>query len=180
MRRSNWLLVVAVILLSAATASANSINDPQIIVRDANPGVLILNNPVVSINLNGQTGCAVSSIPNPFGGTGNVFDVVCNVFVPGGVTLSSLTFFVSPLQTPLSGLVFDNLFSTVFVDPNNQFVTFSGGNIVGAFDMEFEFIGFASNTTVTVVSNAPEPATLALFLTGIGALVTRRKLLARS
>ncbi len=166
------------VLACAGPALANGITDPQIIVRDGSPGVITLTNNSFNINLPNTPGCTSTQIT--FNGL-PATDTVCTIFVDAGVILHTLTFYITPTQGLLTGAIdpgnFPNFFTTVFVDPNNTGVTFLGGNIVGPQDgLHFEFIGFQNNTGVSVGVNTPEPATLGLFLTGVGALVARRRL----
>jgi hypothetical protein len=106
-----------------------------------------------------------------------------------GVTISQLSFFIS--NTVFSGTLTCDLltaygpspwFNACSVDPAGQtIVTFSGGSgILPGGDFSLEFDDFhTGGVTVGGIATIPEPATLTLFLGGIGALVARRRSRAR-
>ncbi len=103
-----------------------------------------------------------------------------------GLTIITLTFDApsvpfDPLRD-LCGFLSGSPFSQCGVDlltgGGTQF-SFFGGSIPFHTDFKLDFEGFPGNTSFSATAGIPEPATLSLFLGGIGALLPRRKLRTR-
>ena len=168
------LVVIGMIVgMCAVAAHADSINDPTIIIRDP------------ACQPPGCTPVGTSfSFSTPAGGTGGLFfnnasgadwfnlklvesgvpadaiscvtDVFsnCSVSTVNGIT----TILLSGIGGDFSGIIAGQNFSIVF------------GCTSGTCDP------WPGNLNFTAAANVPEPGTMALLLTGIGAIVSRRKL----
>jgi hypothetical protein len=177
------LLTLAAMLISAATAFANSVPDPTIIIKD--PPCVGVCTPVTGTTF----GFGV-----PAGGTGSLFfqnasDVnwftlrltetgvpasaitcVQNVFVSCAVgTLGNgKTFiFLSGLASGTPGITTGEFFSITFGCSKGTCPPWPAG-------LDFNAIANLKSATV------PEPGTIALVLTGLGGIITRRRWLART
>ena len=122
------------------------------------------------------------------------FNYFCfDAFNASGVAITNLlVVFPNAFDVLTCGVIAGGPFSTCTPSPGGKSILFSGGTGIppGTGDDECEedrdescaghffiaFQGVSQGTDVSVQGNVPEPATLGLFLTGIGALVARRRL----
>jgi hypothetical protein len=122
------------------------------------------------------------SLPNT-GGTDQLDAVNAGTFPPSNVQITSLRLFIS--TTGLSLTCSSNIFANCSVTnhPNTTLVSLSGGNIAPGQYFSLNF-GCASGTcswpggtNVYAVwgTSVPEPNSMALVLSGIGAIVARRR-----
>ena len=181
MKRNRLLLLATLIMGLAAIGQADTFNDPHIIVGGGN------NNGSVGLDTISVFGNSFSFI-SPSGSSpatspcvsGEQRDIDCtfiNMDRSGdfGVTWTSLTFQILPNQP---GLTCDPgpFFAECGIDSENGIVTFTGGSGI-PFGAEFQMIvdGFLPNTEFDATANVPEPATLILLVTGVGAFIRRRR-----
>jgi len=182
MNRLFALIACAIVLCCATAAFADSIPDPTIIIKDP-----VCTGSCTQVGTNFSFGV-------PSSGTGTLFfqnashtnwftlrltetgvpasAITCiqNVFVNCSVgTLSNgKTFiFLSGLGNGLPGITTGEFFSITFGCNKGTCPPWPGG---------LDFNGIANLKSATV----PEPATMALFLTGIGGILMRRRRLVRS
>jgi hypothetical protein len=162
-----WLFITVV---SCITALANSVPDPRIIIKD----------PVCG---SGCTSVGTHfTFTSPAGGSGTLMFTNSSTsswhsleFVESGVPASAIscsaphTFMNCSVST--TGGVTTILLTGIGA-------SFSG--IPAGHNFSITFGNWpAAGVQFNAIANVPEPATLALFLTGLGALATRRKKLAR-
>lgn len=191
MRRTRVAVLMAVAVLAlAGAAQANTIDpeDPQIIVRGGIGGTIHVTSvpfsTVISFSPSsvGPNGCnyyvpAGGTLPG--GGTDPDFDHLgCGVVNNTSSTIYALIFTINPGQAPFFASCPINICSNVIFDPNGTFAIFQ---LIGlpplVGDLFIEFIGFAPDTPINFTAVTPEPGTLALMATGMGALglIRRRR-----
>jgi hypothetical protein len=163
-------LVIFTTVISCIAALANSVPDPRIIIKDpvcgstctsvgthftftspaSGSGTLMFTNS--SISLWHSLEFIESGVPaSAISCSAPHTFVTCSVTTTGGVT----TILLSGIGAGFTGIPAGHNFSITF------------GNWP------------AGGVNFTAIANVPEPATFALFLTGLGALATRRKRLLR-
>ncbi len=186
MKTSQICACVLLLVVGSAIAFADGINDPKIIIQSASSA---------SIPLGSCEGCKNVGLNFTFGvpagGTGNLFFTNAS-----GVNWTSLTLVEIGHQVPASAI---NCSSTLFMSctatnlkNGNVAIVLSGikgsdnpdrgiGN-GQSFSIGFSCVGkscwpgglnFGGHANTTTV---PEPGTIALMVTGLGAMVSRRKL----
>ncbi|MGH9579691.1 MAG: PEP-CTERM sorting domain-containing protein [Terriglobales bacterium] len=165
------MVLTALLLCAASVASANPI-DPQIIIRNNPANTIFLTSPNFTLDFTAQI--AAGNCQNTFNINLNLASITCTFANISGVDFINLMFTIPFSQGPLSGA--GDIFGQAQIFNDTQ-VVFFAGNIPNISDFEAEFVGF-TNTTVPfqITANVPEPATMGLFLTGVGALIARRRL----
>lgn len=178
MKLHRLMLFGAVFFLFSAGAKADLLEDPRVVVRPAStPGgggppqsqigdlEFVFTSP--SGTSPGDSDCIIDGVPNP----------VCDFLNVSGQDWRTLEFSMSPgAQFLNTCLFFDVGFTrceiTQIGDATTPSIfTFSGGEGIPngtAFSVALE--GWEPNTTFHVRANVPEPATITLLLTGLGAL----------
>jgi PEP-CTERM motif len=165
-----------VLAVCAAAAHANSINDPRIIVRDP---VGCPSNACVTL-----TGLTFN-FQVPSSGFGNL-----HFLNSTGVTFTSLIFTETGVAAANISCAADVFSCAVVAFGQNgaKIVLTATGGFTGipngnSFEILLSCVNsncWPGGMNIDAAANAvPEPATMALMLTGLGALVTRRKLRAR-
>ncbi len=158
------LLLVAILVLSVAMARADTIppGDPEVDVGGGglSPGL----GTSFSFNSSALSPCST------------LIGFLCfSGFNDSGVLWSSLgIFFPSNINGVTCGA--SSLFSNPCQVIGNE-VLFSGlPGILNQTHFTIAIKGFPDDTNFEVIANVPEPATVTLFLTGLGALIARRRL----
>lgn len=191
MRQTRVAVLMAVAVLAVAgVAQANTIDpdDPQIIVRGGVGGTIhVTSEPFTTVvsfspssvgpgNCNyyvpagTSTGAPPGWVVDPF------FDHLgCGVVNQSGSTLYTLIFTINPGQAPFFASCPTNICANVIFDPNGTFAIFQLIGLTTGNDLFVEFIGFAPNTPINFTAVTPEPGTLALMATGMGALGLLRR-----
>jgi hypothetical protein len=185
-----WMAVAILAFAGVAQASTIDPNDPQIIVRGGVGGTIhVTSEPfstVISFSPNSvgpgacnyyvpagtSTGAPPGWVVDPF------FDHLgCGVINQSGSTLYTLIFNINPGQAPFFADCPTTICASVLFDPNGTFAIFNLIGLGNGDDLFIEFIGFAPDTPITFTAVVPEPGTLALMATGMGALglLRRRK-----
>ncbi len=170
MKRTVALLLV-VTVLSCIAAFANSIPDPRIIIKDP-----VCGSTCTSVGTHFTFG-------SPAGGSGTLFFTNAS-----GVSWQNLLLTESGVPASAISCFAPHTFMTCNVSTSNGVTTillsgvgpgFSGIALGHNFEISFGKWP-AAGVDFKAIANVPEPATLVLFFTGMGALITRRKkLLAR-
>ena len=171
MKIARWLMVVALVGLTASVARADSI-DPAIGVQGGSDAALWTGSVTLTItSTNFSSGTFFIDT-----GTITNFDFVFHTqqgpfSVLQGSAFPNITTIVPGFEALLSG-------GTIF--PATEFFTTSecieclpaGTTIVGNFFFGFQGVTLGPNgtTTVTITSNVPEPGTITLMLAGLAAL----------
>jgi hypothetical protein len=161
-------------------AQASAIDDPQIIIRGTGSGnTIFLTGGTTSITFgpgqvfNGPGGCFSFT---PASQSSDGYDhLVCGVVNQTGSTLGGITFAISPaFQLPLTLVC--SFCTSVTATPDGAYITFlfPSGFFQPNDDFQIEFVGFSQGTGIGITP-VPEPATLALLATGLGALGLRRR-----
>jgi hypothetical protein len=157
-------LAALVLLLLPCGALANTI-DPTVIVNDpsGSNGIVLFSNVLPMLTFPSDPLCSQTG------------SMTCTFINASGGPFTNLLFNINPSQLPL--FVSSNVFGSFTVSNNGQFLLFLGGAIPNdGREFTIEFRDFSPGTTFQVVANVPEPGTMALFLTGLGALFARRRL----
>jgi len=176
-KRTGMIVICAVVLLCAGAAQADTI-DPVIIVRGAS-GSIPITGPTVILTYLNQPGCTNQTYlipnisPNPLPG------MACSLINMTNAAIASITFNITSAQLPLTlqcATLCSSFTSTV-----------TGGTAIFTFsppiptaqpfnEIGVDFINFAAGTTIAVTATAvPEPGTIGLLLTGLGAIAARRR-----
>lgn len=163
-------LLLFITLLSSVAALANSVPDPRIIIKD----------PVCG---SGCTSVGTHfTFTSPGSGSGTLMFTNSTEsswhnleFIESGVPASAISCFAPHTFTSCSVTTTGNR-TTILVSGIGA--GFSG--IPAGHNFSITFGNWpAGGVKFNAIANVPEPATLALFLTGLGALATRRKKLLR-
>ncbi|HVO59621.1 MAG TPA: PEP-CTERM sorting domain-containing protein [Terriglobales bacterium] len=165
-------LLTLVAVLSCITAFANSIPDPRIIIKDP-----VCGGACTSVGTH-------FTFSSPNSGSGTLFFTNSS-----GTSWHSLKLIETGVPASAITCSAPHTFATCSVSTNERGVTTIllagiGGKFDGILDDHNFSITFgrwpAGGVSFKAIANVPEPTTLALFVTGLGALVSRRKkLLAR-
>ncbi len=159
-------LLLFVIVLSCVAALANSVPDPTIVIRDP-----VCGSACTSVGTH-------FTFTSPTGGTGTL--MFTNV---SGATWHNLKLIESGVPASAISCSAPHTFMNCSVTTTGGITTILLSGIGGSFsgipvDHNFS-ITFgrwpSAGVKFTGIANVPEPATLSLFLTGLGALATRRK-----
>lgn len=173
-------LVLATLLLAGASAAKATATDPQIIIQVGANSIQLTSLTFPTLN---YTASATLLAPNCFlGTTSGLPSMTCEFANHTGQTMTSLTGLILPAQLPLT--LISNIFSQTSQSVTGGAVTFSLGSIPDcalsggnpACEFSITLVGFADPTTFNFTANVPEPATIAMFLTGLGALAAGRRL----
>lgn len=181
-----WMAMAILALAGVAQANTIDPNDPQIIVRGGVGGTIhVTSDPfftVVSFSPNSVgPGACNYYVPAgqqglPTGGIDPYFDHLgCGVFNESGSTIYTLVFTINPGQAPFFADCPPTICSSVLFDPNGTFAIFNLIGLGNGDDLFIEFIGFAPDTPINFHAGVPEPGTLALMVTGLGALGLLRR-----
>lgn len=179
MRSLRVAVVLAAVAVLAGSVSADPI-DPQIIIRGTGTGnTIFLTGGTANVTFGpgavftGPGGCASFT---PASQSTDGFDhLICGVINQTGTDLLGLTFNISPaFQLPL--FLICSACSSVTQTTNGAIATFIFplGFIPDGEDFQIEFVGFSQGTSLNITP-VPEPGTLALLATGLGAAVLRRR-----
>ena len=181
MQWKRLLLLAACIAVLAAIGQADTLNDPHIIVGNGGSGfpvgldtISVFGN---SFSFISPSGSSPATSPCVVGETQDIDCTFINMDRSGdfGVTWTSLTFQILPNQP---GLTCDPgpFFAECGIDSELGIVTFTGGSGI-PFGAEFQMMvdGFLPGTEFDATANVPEPATLILLATGVGAFIRRRR-----
>ncbi len=177
MRFAKLSVLCATLLVVAGAASADGVLDPQIIIRGDPATSISMTSPNLIISVPNNPGCKqTTTVLNNV--TVPVED--CGIHNMTGFDIYTITlqFTLDPNLNPL--VLGGNLFGaqSFTFDPNTGIVTaiFSLGVIPAGQDFHIEFINFDPGTSFDIVAQSPEPATLALFASGLGAIIARRRM----
>lgn len=159
-------LLLFVTVLSCVAALANSVPDPTIVIKDPVCGSACTN---VGTHF---------TFTSPTGGTGTL--MFTNTTTATWYTLKLIESGVpSSAITCSAPHTFMHCRKTTKGGTTTIILSGIGGNfsgIPGGHNFSITFGGWpAKGVKFTGIANVPEPATLSLFLTGLGALATRRK-----
>lgn len=169
MLRMRVVVFLAVILLTSAGAVTANPIDPQIIIRQAaGIGSIQMTTNQINIDPEGkdQADCSTETINGLPGFT-------CEVRNLTGAPLTSFLITFGGSQPPLgcaSNPLSPNIFNTCVTGRNDDFFLFTGGAIAAGDLFFIDFVNFAQGTIFNATANVPEPGTLALLGTGLGAL----------
>ncbi len=172
MKRTSALLI-AIIVVASVTAFANSVPDPKIIVKD----------PVCGVPSCAPVGTHFT-FTSPSSGTGTLF--FSNT---SGVTWTSLKLVESGVPASAISCTAPGAFAHCGVNTVNGITTILLTGVGGSFmgipawhNFSIQFVKWPKGgVSFTATANVPEPATVAILLTGlVGIGVRRRKLLRRS
>jgi hypothetical protein len=182
MRKAQLLVLLVAMVLLAGSTQANSIDDPQIIIRGTGSGNTLFLTSGTTVNITfgpsqvfmGPGGCMSFT---PASQSSDGFDhLVCGVVNQTGSTLAGITFAVSPaFQLPLTLVC--SFCTSVTATPDGAYITFlfPTGFFQDNDDFEIELVGFSQGTGIGITP-VPEPGTIVLLGTGLGALgLFRRK-----
>lgn len=168
------------LFVSAAGAWADSIppNDPRIIIGAGSGSADII---TPNFTIFSPTGTSPGTSPctliqGPF----SKVEKDCVFENSIGAAITGLDFVVGGVNA--SSVTCQNLANSAFsgcevqTTPNGVDVGFFGGSIPDEGEFQVQLLGFPANTDFnTTASLAPEPATIALVLSGLGGLLTLRK-----
>lgn len=184
MLRMRVAVVLAALLLTGAGAvSANPI-DPQIIIRQGGgiTGTIVMT--TNSITVDPAFLAADPTDPlDCFATTINGLPGFSCLFVnlqPSQLPFTNMFITFGGSQPPLGCASnpapgASDVFSNCVTGPNDDFFFFSGGIIPHDQEFWIDFLGFQPGTQFNIVANVPEPGTLALLSTGLGALLLKRR-----
>jgi PEP-CTERM motif-containing protein len=166
MKRTPALLTF-ILILTCGAAFANSNTDPRIIIKDP-----VCGGACTSVGTH-------FSFTSPESGTGTLFFTndsgvawTSLRLVESGVAANSITCSAPHTFMHCSVTTSENGITTILLSGVGQGFT----GIAAGHNFSIQFGEWPQGGVhFTAVANVPEPATLALFLTGLGAIVTRRR-----
>jgi hypothetical protein len=177
-RSAKWLAAgFAALVLVAAPAWANGVNDPQIIIRGGGGHTVHLTpgNTTTTLSFNNDPRCTPT--------TGVISNVVvpamtCGVHNATNTDIYVLTFTIIPAQIPLvvCPIPANCLPGTWSVNTAGTIATFVFTNpLPSPGDLYIDFLGFQLGTPIGFDAKTPEPATMLLFASGLGVVALRRR-----
>lgn len=203
MKILRWIVFCALISLSAHQALADAVvvdklvngqqvsfvlqpslfgtgplDDPRVVVHHTNRGTPVAHGVDEDFTFVAANGSGVFDF---FNGTRQTFHELTLTFTPGGPPENLLTLFDCEVTSDFNTLPFSNCSFPRMGDLNSTtIVRFSGGpGLTPLSDFSIELTGFQPGTLVTAEASplvTPEPGSMMLFLTGIGALLAGRRL----
>ncbi len=179
LRTPRIIFAVVLVLGLASVAQANSLTDPAIIIGGKNSAIIFTP---------GHTSITLTfgQVNQPNGGScmlgttklNNVFlpSMLCGIVNLTGAPLKGFNFaFSSPQMLTLLVSTKTPGLGTWTKNPNGTFATFLFAHpLPSPGDVAINFVNFATSTPIGV-SRVPEPATLTLLASGLGALLVRRR-----
>ncbi len=179
MKLSRAMLLATFIVLSAGWAHA-TVTDPTIIIRGG-----VYNNsstPIFGTTFSITSSSGTSPGTSPCVLNGSVVVANCLFSNESGSNWFNLVFNVPAGQSGLSCQALD-FFTNCSFNAAGTMVTFSGGIGIPTNDYDDDEVSFTvevdnwpSNSNFSAVANVPEPPTMALVLSAVGALVAWRRL----
>jgi hypothetical protein len=155
------------IILDPAAYESENVTDPQLVVRRLQTGSIWFTGFTFSFNDNSGTGFF-----DYYNNNDDYLEQLSVTITPGGPASDMDSVFACGIETQLAELPFSNCLITEFgTDQTSSVITFFGNPGMPPFShFGLELTGFPAGGTVTVsavpASPTPEPASLALVLTG--------------
>jgi hypothetical protein len=160
-------LLMFIMILSCIAALANSVPDPKIIIKDPLCGTATCTSVGTHFTFTSPTGgSGTLFFTNSSGSSWHSLELIESGVPASAITCDAPHTFMSCTKTTVGGV------TTILLSGIGG--SFSGIPVGHNFSITFGQWP-AGGVNFKAMANVPEPATLALFLTGLGALATRRK-----